>query len=351
MKLGFILEPDAPNSNYRAIMPMLALERRGHDVVWPADIGRDVPLPALMGCDLVHCFRRPDRTPDLRRLAASGVAVSFDNDDDLRGIDVSVDAKRRLSGGRGRFQNVKKFSDMLNVARFAELTTTPSATLAEAYRAGGAKHVEVIDNYLDDRNMAGYGCRTEHDGIVVGWVAGREHELDLPHLSVAEDVMSLLDSHDDVRVLTVGSRLPLKSPRYEFRKEVRFEELVRLCSGFDIGIAPLADTQFNRSRSSVKLKEYAAGGAAWLASAVGPYRGMGKREGGILVDNGRWFDALDALVRSGRRRRGLSRNALKWARQQTIDNNALLWEEAFGAAIDRARSAHRSATAHGQLDR
>jgi hypothetical protein len=33
------------------------------------------------------------------------------------------------------------------------------------------------------------------------------------------------------------------------------------------------------------VKEYAAGGAMWLASLVGPYRGMGREQGGTLVDD------------------------------------------------------------------
>ncbi len=344
MKLGYFLEPGASNSNYRVIMPMLALERRGHDVMWASKLTEDVPLRMLLQCDLVHCFRRLDRAGDLKRLAAHGVAISFDNDDDLRAIDMSSDSGRRKSGTRGRFENMKKFSDMVGVARSADLMTTPSATLAEAFGSAGVANVRVIENYLDDRSMPGYGSRSKHDGLLVGWVAGREHALDLPQLSVTEALGLLLDTHRDLRVLTVGTRLGLDSERYEFRKEVRFEKLIELCSGFDIGIAPLADTQFNRSRSTVKLKEYAAGGTPWLASAVGPYLGMGRSEGGRLVDGDRWLDALDALIRSGFSRRLLSRNALKWAKRQTIDCNVTPWEEAFTDAIERARKRSSSSS-------
>lgn len=337
MRLGFILEPEAPNSNYRVTIPMLALERGGHAIAWPDDIREDVGLKHLLACDLVHCFRRPDRTSDLKRLASYGVAISFDNDDDLRAVNVSADSVSEARGTRARLENMNKFSDMLKIARLADVVTTPSEVLAETYRSSGAKHVAVIENYLDDRLMSGYGSRTKHDGTVIGWVAGKEHELDLPRLSVTDALGRLLDAHEELRVLTVGSRLTLKSARYEFRKEVPFEMLVELCGGFDVGIAPLADTQFNRSRSNVKLKEYAAGGAPWLASAVGPYRAMGKREGGMLVRDDRWLEALEPLVSSGVTRWRLARRAHKWAAQQTIDKNVWRWEQEFSAAIDRAR--------------
>lgn len=337
MRLGFILEPEAPNSNYRVTIPMLGLERCGHTVVWPDDIRVDVSMRDLLGCDLVHCFRRPDRMSDLRRLADYGVAISFDNDDDLRAIDVSADSVSESHGARGRLKNVRKFSDLLKVARVADLVTTPSETLAETYRSAGAREVVVIENYLDGQLMTSRGAEARHDGLLIGWVAGKEHELDLPRLSVVDAIAELLDTRQDLRVLTVGSRLPLSSSRYEFRRQVEFDDLVRFCGGFDIGIAPLADTQFNRARSNVKLKEYAAGGVPWLASAVGPYRGMGKSEGGVLVCEDRWLAALRSLIGSGLTRWRLARNARKWAAQQTIDGNAWRWEQAFSAAIGRAR--------------
>ena len=39
----------------------------------------------------------------------------------------------------------------------------------------------------------------------------------------------------------------------------------------------------NRARSNIKLKEYAAAGACWLASPIGPYVGLGEKQGGRLV--------------------------------------------------------------------
>jgi glycosyltransferase involved in cell wall biosynthesis len=339
VKLGFILEPEAANSLYRVIFPMRALERRGHSVLWPANLQRDLPLAGLLDCDLVHCFRRPDRAADLKRLAARGVAISVDNDDDLSATDVSsTSPNRSVRGARGRLENVKKFSDLLMLARHADLVTTPSPVLAGKYSDAGAQHVRVIENYLDEGWMHGYGQRTKHAGVVVGWVAAKEHERDLQEVSIVDAISRLLNRYSQLRVITIGSRLPLQSPRYEFRREVPFVDLTRVAGELDIGIAPIADTAFNRSRSNVKLKEYAAGGAAWLASNVGPYRGLGGRQGGHLVEGDRWFDALDSLISSPFARRRLSRRALRWARGQTIDSNAAVWEDAFEDAITRAHT-------------
>src|SRR5207249_1565318 len=84
-----------------------------------------------------------------------------------------------------------------------------------------------------------------------------------------------------------------------------FLELPHRIGSFDIGLAPLADLPGNRARSDIKVKEYAASGVPWLASPVGPYVQLGEEQGGRLVPDDLWFEALDRLV--SRRREGLRR--------------------------------------------
>jgi hypothetical protein len=328
MRLGFIAEPNAPNSNYRVIFPLRALEALGHEVLWPAPLTRDLSLGELARCELVHCFRRPDRARDLKQLAQRGVAISFDNDDDFSAADIG--------GARGRISNTKRFTELLRIARFADLTTTPSRVLAQKYDAAGAQHIAVIDNHLE-RDLHGFGQPRAHAGLVVGWMAGAEHERDLTELEIVDVLARLLDRHPQLRVVTVGLRLPLHSQRYEFRPKVPFGELLGAIADFDIGIAPLADTPFNAARSSVKLKEYASIGASWLASPLGAYRDLGSAQGGQLVGEGQWYDTLDRIIRGRLRRRRLARAALRWGRAQTIDHFASQWEDQFGRAIERAR--------------
>jgi hypothetical protein len=331
VKLGFIYPP-TNNAYYRAIIPMRGLERRGHTILWPAKLGDDAEMRDLFTCDLVHCYRRAGRIEDLRRLSERGVAITFDNDDDFALAEVS-DGGPGLAGNR---HNQKMARELRKVAAMSDLMTTPNDTLAETYRRAGIEHVAVIENYLD-RSTFGFGSASPHDGIVVGWVAGREHRLDLERVPFADALRRLLEVHSTLRVLTVGVRLPLRSERYEHIERVEYPQLLKVIRRIDIGIAPLADTAFNRSRSNVKLKEYGAGAAAWLASPVGPYRALGGRQGGSLVADDEWFGALDALIRSHRTRKRLARRALKWARRQTIDDHAQRWESAFLATLARVQ--------------
>jgi glycosyltransferase involved in cell wall biosynthesis len=114
--------------------------------------------------------------------------------------------------------------------------------------------------------------------------------------------------------------------RYTHDSFVPFEQLPGRIGGYDIGIAPVADIPYNRTRSDIKVKEYAASGVPWVASPVGPYRSLGEDQGGRLVLDDGWFEALDRLVTRGRERRKLARKARKWAQNQTIEAVASLWE-------------------------
>ena len=69
---------------------------------------------------------------------------------------------------------------------------------------------------------------------------------------------------------------------------------------WDVGIAPLADTGFNRAKSAIKALDYAALGLAVLASDVPAYRNSSAE----LVGNteAEWFAALAGLVRDPSRR-------------------------------------------------
>jgi hypothetical protein len=89
----------------------------------------------------------------------------------------------------------------------------------------------------------------------------------------------------------------------------------------------------------VKAREYAAAGVPWLASPVGSYAHLGAEEGGRLIEDDGWFDALDSLIRKRRERSKLAKHAKAWAKQETIWNMAPVWERLFRDAIAGRRAA------------
>jgi glycosyltransferase involved in cell wall biosynthesis len=332
MRFGVIWEPNA-NAWYRAVDPMRAMERRGHEIRWPPMDGSGRPvMKQLKGCDVVHVYRlaAPDTQALLKELIRNGTAITYDNDDDFAALPKQSPTYKKLGGLMGH----RIFTLSVGVARMARVFTTTSEILAARYRNAGVERVEVIPNHLArefDRPRPG------HAGIVIGWVAGGEHAVELAHIDLVGVLERLIKRYPEVRVETIGVKLPL-SERYRHDKQVHFLALPERVGKFDIGIAPLADVAWNRSRSDIKVKEYAASGVPWLASPVGPYVDFGEREGGRLVSDDGWYDALERLITHGRERRRLARKGKAWAKHHTIDAVADRWEQLFLAAANSAEN-------------
>jgi GT2 family glycosyltransferase/glycosyltransferase involved in cell wall biosynthesis len=92
---------------------------------------------------------------------------------------------------------------------------------------------------------------------------------------------------------------------------------------WDIGLAPLADTPFNRCKSWIKTLDYGALGLAIAASDVTPYRdSIADGEGGLLIPNRpeNWYVALSRLIRDAELRSKLSQCAF----EQFVQGGTLL---------------------------
>jgi glycosyltransferase involved in cell wall biosynthesis len=332
VRIGLLSDPELVNSNYRAYQPLAAVARRGGHEVHRNFIGRPVPPEVLLRCDVVHIHRMASaETRALaRRLREAGIGIAWDNDDDVAALPRSNPHYRRL-GTRGRREMVAGVTEMV---RLADVVTTPSAVLAARYRALGAADVRVLENQLPREFM---GVKpVAHDGVVIACLAGLEHRLDYDELRLRDTLARLLDRHPDLRLLTIGVGLGLAPDRTEHVPLAGFLDLVRLLARADIGLAPLVDIPWNRARSNVKLKEYAAAGLAWLASPVGPYAGMGERQGGRLVPDDGWHNALERLIVNARERRKLAKRGAKWVKGEGIDRHASRWEAALRDAAERA---------------
>lgn len=306
------------------------MAKLGHDIVWPADVRGQPELGRLHGCDVVHVFRCANKEVQkaVAELEKRGTPITYDNDDDLSNIAKGTRTYERQGGLTG----VKNFGETLKVARRAALMTTTTEPLAERYRRAGVERIVVIGNYL-----ASHVLRPQytHKGIVIGWLAGIEHVADARALRMRDALQTVMDRHDQVRMECIGVDLKLTG-RYTHHPHVPFEDLPGKIGGWDIGIAPLADESHNHTRSNIKVKEYAASGLAWLASPAGPYLGLGEAEGGRLVPDDAWVEALDRLVSKTRERKRLARKARRWAKSQMIEAVAQQWEEVFATAAERA---------------
>ena len=146
-----------------------------------------------------------------------------------------------------------------------------------------------------------------------------------------------------MRVVSFGLGLGLRGERYRHVDVVPLFELTRAAAAFDVGIAPLADIAMNRARSNIKLKEYAAAGACLARLADRPLRGIGEKQGGRLVADDGWHEALAAPGRQAARAREAHQARRKWVAGETLTKHAATWEAQLRAGVARARAAAAAA--------
>jgi glycosyltransferase involved in cell wall biosynthesis len=332
MRIAMIALGESANASYRVFDPADALRARGHKVVTAVfEELRD--RSSLLGFDLVYGWRiHSDGFARVAQLLAErNVGFVWDNDDNVAAIDVKGRTSHRFFTGLNGHRIV---AEQRALMRLANIVTTPSTGLADHFRGLADVDVRVVENYV--RPSSPRTASSKPAEVVVGWVGHLEHQTDVERLGLRDTLQRLLDRHPHVRVVTIGCGLGLRSDRYHHVRYVPFEELRGYVASFDVGLAPIADSAFNRSRSNVKVKEYAALGVPWLASPIGPYAGLGDDEGGRLVADDRWHDEVERLALDARARRKLAKKGAKWARRQTIEANAHVWEATFQEAARRA---------------
>lgn len=332
MRVVVVAANSIVNAVYRGML-LTELRRLGHQVEVDRD-GEALTDGLLRDVDVVHIHRYSEQETRqaVGRLREQGVAIVWDNDDDMAGSPFKT---------KGAMRAQQEQALVMAMLEVADLVTTTSPYLAEQFRSRGAADVAVVENYIPANYAAqphADRARGDADGVTIGWIAAGEHHHDLEQLQLRETFRRLLETHPDVRFATVGLKLGLPAERCHHTALVQYRDLAGHAASYDIGIAPIVDIPFNRARSNVKLKEYAVMGVPWLASPIGPYAGLGERQGGRLVADDRWYEELERLIVDRRARQKLAKRALKWGESQRIHRNLGAWEAALQRAVKRAGS-------------
>lgn len=270
-------------------------------------------------------------------LQARGVAVVVDMDDDLGCIHPSNPAFAGLqptSMERGRRKtNLHSWHNARDACREADLVTVTTPALAQRYGSHG--RVRILPNMVP----AWYLDVPHEDSDVIGWggVVGT-HPDDLQ--AVGPAIATLARS--GARFLHVGDGggvaralgLPAEP---ECTGPMPLPEWPRALAAFGVGIAPLADTRFNRAKSRLKALEYAAVGVPWVGSDLPDYRALHELGCGMIAARPKvWAGCLRRLLAEPGLRAELSAAGREVAAANTYEANAWRWAEAWAdAAADR----------------
>jgi hypothetical protein len=226
----------------------------------------------------VHVYRCSDEQGVVKvvdELRRRGVAITWDDDDDVRLVPVDSPGSKQVFSPMNVERALRQRTTMLSRV---DVVTTTTQVMADLLRSHFDGPIEVIENYLDSSQYV--RGRRSHEGIVIGWIASGEHFADVRKLDLTPMLRNVMARDDRVRVTTVGVKLDLDPARYTHIKHVPFHQLAACAAEFDIGIAPIGDHPMSYARSDIKVREYAAAGVPWVASARGPYAGLGRRRVG-----------------------------------------------------------------------
>ena len=241
----------------------------------------------------------------IRHCDEHGITLLYDLDDDLRHLPRGHPDAKLLRPRARTVSRLVRGADAVWVS-----TPVLAATLADL-----RDDVRVVENGLDERLWAAAPPPTppRQGPVRILFMGTATHDADF---AIVEGALARLKS---IFAEYVAIDLLGISSRYDMPSWINRVGMPAQVSGsypgfvnwitqqhWDIGIAPLTDTAFNRCKSAIKTLDYAAIGLPVLASDHEAFRGsLADGPGGWLLpdDENAWFVALAHLVRDTNLRR------------------------------------------------
>jgi len=177
-----------------------------------------------------------------------------------------------------------------------------------------SNYVRVIPNSLDFDIWGKLKApKKEKEKVIIGWSGASGHLKDLS--IVSKPLLHILEKYPQVEVNCLHGAIEcIDHPR--FKNENVWTNILdypeKLASkGFDIGIAPLWDSDFNRAKSNLRYLEYSALKIPTVASNCGPYREtITHGEDGFLCNSvSEWVDNLSLMIENVAERKRIANSA------------------------------------------
>lgn len=329
------------------IWPAQALAAQGHDITIIDSTQRQLKFK-MDGDRVADIIDPPDADVIVfqrvtHRWVAQGIAVLrekgyttvVDVDDDLGRIHPrnpafeALHPRNEMRPGPNGQPSRHSWANLVTACRNATLVTTSTPKLINVYAPHGRGR--VLYNYLPEF----YFGIPHTDSDVLGWPAAIQSHPDDP-TPVGPAVARLVQAGASFRVVSdptgAGAAFGLSEDPPGASCDV-FQwphEVAKL----GVGMAPLADTEFNASKSWLKPLEMSALGVPWVASPRVEYQRLHRLGCGVLADRPRaWFRELNRLHQSEQARIELSEAGRAAVDDHRIERQAWRWMEAWTEAM------------------
>lgn len=313
---------------YRIVLPLGELRNHGVETTWGTRMHSND-----WEADIIVAQRTclPGPTSAFQRIArhrGKRPILVFELDDDLWNLDRS----NRVS--RGFYSDPQIRANLIENIKLADAVTVSTQPLAAIVRRWNT-NVAVLPNTIPTEILQWRPGRYD-DRITIGWQGSPTHDGDWlgpsPHIERAFEQLAvdhLIEMH------TVGS-LPKHFPEVFPHRHSPWQEDIKAyyrLLDWQIALAPLADTPFNRSKSDIRILEAAALGFPVVASAVAAYQDSVQhgKTGFLVRSHGEWGKYLAQLVNEPQLRQAMAHEARQWATGRAVDQAALHWLEVYRA--------------------
>lgn len=269
----------------------------------------------------------------IEALQRAGIAVVVDMDDDITSVDPTNFAFQFYRHRPDKFHSWKYTVD---ACRSATLLTVSTPTLLDVYNV--RERGMVLNNYVP----AAYLRIKAPQISSFGWAGNTlSHYSDLNVMTPA--VQRLIDENYEFRVVGGDAKtqaaLRLRDRPF-MTGDVAITSWAQMISEhIGIGLAPLAATKFNASKSRLKCIEYMAVGVPWVASPRTEYRQLQRDAGcGLLADTPTmWYTWVKRLLTDDQLYAEQVEAGCTFMQSQTYELNAWRWAEAWDRAIELQR--------------
>ncbi|MFM0113507.1 glycosyltransferase [Paraburkholderia nemoris] len=303
----------SPCAYIRVLLPLLKIASKQPLTVKVVEAGRLSDYVA----DAVYTHRVAlsggDALTAVEHCRRNNMRLVYDLDDDLLAIAESDHPEREVYAG---------YAQSIRLLASEASSVHVSTDSLRQKLAAFSRNVKIVPNALDDdlwHLSEERPARASGQPVSILYMGTQTHAADFEMIKPA--LVRLKSKYrDQVRICVIGvTQDRAKSDVYEFvdapsrvsGSYAAFVEWLVEKGNFDIGIAPLLDSEFNAGKSGIKFLDYAALGLAVACSDVRSYRSVVRHEEtGVLVknDENAWYESLDRLVSDPQYRTRLATN-------------------------------------------
>ena len=212
--------------------------------------------------------------------------------------------------------NLKEHLKFLNEK--SDILTVSTPILLERYNKRGS--TVLIRNYCTPMSLPIKKIKSQ--GIItIGYLGSRTHVRDL--LLIKDAIISLKEKLQNNDILIKFEVIGITNSADNWYDEIKipngkgyfneFMPWLKENAKWDIGVAPLEDTYFNKAKSELKYIEYTALGIPTVCTDIEAYNGVIKDgvNGFLAKNTEEWVEKLEKLVINKNLRKKIHNNALR----------------------------------------